>query len=389
MSGGVDSSVTAALLSARGGSAFGGQEQGFDVTGVHIKMWSDESIPCQFKEDRRDALRVAEKLGIAFETWDLTEEYRDEVVNYMISEYAAGRTPNPDVMCNRKIKFGVFLQRAVARGADRVATGHYVRMQNIKIKNKNDNAKLNNVYQLFQATDTNKDQSYFLWTLTQEQLRHCLFPLGELTKPEVRELAKQFGLSTADKPDSQGICFIAEIDLNHYLKQYIPESHGRIMTTTGDEIAQHDGLAFYTIGQLEGLKIGGGIPYYVAKKNFKTNTLVVAKGPFDEQLFANELTAHDAHWIAGSEPKFPLKCKARIRYRQQLQECIIFLRHLKDSVRAERSKGSSKMKEKRDASALPQHDLRVVFNEPQRAVTPGQSVVFYHGSEMLGGAVIS
>ena len=420
MSGGVDSSVTAALLksaaSSREFEKLTGRPtprgfRGFDVTGVHIKMWGDESIPCQFKEDRRDALRVAEKLGIGFETWDLTEEYRDEVVNYMISEYAAGRTPNPDVMCNRKIKLGVFLQKALARGADFIATGHYVRMQNAELrilnKNKTCNVILNdseesrrdssaapqndnrNIFSLHQAVDINKDQSYFLWTLTQEQLRHCLFPLGELTKPEVRELAKQFGLSTADKPDSQGICFIGEIDLNNYLKQYIPESHGRIVTTTGDEIGEHDGLAFYTMGQREGLKIGGGIPYYVAKKDFKTNTLVVAKGPFDEQLFANELIAHDVHWIAGSEPKFPLKCKARIRYRQPLQECTISLRHLENPVRAERSVGSPHMKEKRDASALHQHDLRVVFNEPQRAVTPGQSIVFYHGSEMLGGAVIS
>ena len=343
MSGGVDSSVTAALL----------KERGFDVRGVHIKMWSDESIPCQFKEDRRDALRVADKIGIPFETWDLTDEYRDEVVNYMIAEYAAGRTPNPDVMCNRKIKFGVFLQKALERGADLMATGHYVSLQ-----------ESNGHFSLHVASDLNKDQSYFLWTLTQDQLKHVVFPLGEFTKPHVRELAQNFGLSTAEKPDSQGICFIGEIDLNNYLKRHIPEVPGRIVTTGGDEIGQHDGLAFYTIGQREGLGIGGGIPYYVAKKDFKTNTLIVAKGPFDEQLFALELMAHDAHWISGKQPAFPLKCKARIRYRQPLQKCAVFLGHL-------------------------EHDLNVIFEEPQRAVTPGQSIVFYDNNEMLGGGCIS
>ncbi|MDZ4285380.1 MAG: aminomethyltransferase beta-barrel domain-containing protein, partial [Candidatus Sungbacteria bacterium] len=207
------------------------------------------------------------------------------------------------------------------------------------------------------------DQSYFLWTLTQQQLRHTMFPLGEFTKPHVRELAQQFGLSTAEKPDSQGICFIGEIDLNNYLKRHIPEKPGRILTTAGDDIGYHDGLAFYTIGQREGLGIGGGIPYYVAKKDFETNTLVVAKGPFDVQLFATELAATDVHWIAGSEPVLPLKCKARIRYRQPLQDVTV-------------RKGSEDV-------------ITVVFDEPQRAVTSGQSVVFYKDNEMLGGACIS
>ncbi len=361
MSGGVDSSVTAALL----------QERGFDVRGVHIKMWSDESIPCQFKEDRRDALRVADKLGIPFETWDFTDEYRDEVINYMIREYAQGRTPNPDVMCNRKIKFGVFLQKALERGGDFIATGHYVRgARNFEFRNSNlENSDIdskfkiqNSKFSLHQAVDLNKDQSYFLWTLTQEQLKHAMFPLGEFTKPQVREMASQFGLPTAQKPDSQGICFIGEIDLNNYLKQHIPEKPGRIVTTAGDDIGHHDGLAFYTIGQREGLGIGGGIPYYVAKKDFASNTLIVAKGPFDVQLFATELTAHDVHWISGQEIKFPLKCKARIRYRQPIQD-----------VKVEHVSGGK---------------IAVTFDEPQRAVTSGQSIVFYKDNEMLGGACI-
>ena len=370
MSGGVDSSVTAALL----------KERGFDVTGVHIKMWSDESIPCQFKEDRRDALRVAMKLDIPFETWDLTEQYRNEVVNYMIAEYAAGRTPNPDVMCNRKIKFGVFLQRALERGADLIATGHYVslnlsshvrqedldsRFRGNDKKENGDNSRKNYTgqFSLHQATDTNKDQSYFLWTLNQEQLKHCLFPLGEYIKPQVRAFAQDFGLSTAEKPDSQGICFIGEIDMREFLKRHIPEKPGDIITTSGEKIGKHEGLSYYTIGQREGLGIGGGIPFYVASKEFSTNTMVVAEGPFHEQLFSSSLAAHDVHWISGEQPAFPLTCAARIRYRQPLQMATVH--HISEG------------------------HISAQFTESQRAITPGQSIVFYHDNEMLGGACIS
>lgn len=363
MSGGVDSSVTAALLKYGEFSAEGGPASGWDVRGVHIKMWSDESIPCQFKEDRRDALRVAMKLDIPFETWDLTDEYRAEVVNYMISEYAAGRTPNPDVMCNRKIKFGVFLNRARERGADAIATGHYVKIQNLKIKNKSDNLKFESIYSLHQAIDLNKDQSYFLWTLTQNQLEHCIFPLGEFTKPQVRTLAQELGLPTAEKPDSQGICFIGEIDMRDFLKRHIPEKPGNIATTAGNIVGEHEGLSFYTIGQRQGLGVGGGIPFYVAKKDFNTNTLVVGNGPFDDQLFGSSLEASDVHWISGKEPVFPLACTARIRYRQPLQNVVV-------------TKKSSTM-------------ISVQFEQSQRAITPGQSIVCYKDSEMLGGACIS
>ncbi len=333
MSGGVDSSVAVALL----------KERGFDVVGVHIKMWSDPSIPCNFKEDRYDAMSAAEKIGIPFQTWDLTEEYRTAVVEYMIREYAMGRTPNPDVMCNRHIKFGVFLQHALERGADAIATGHYVQLADGR---------------LFQAKDKNKDQSYFLWTLGQEQLRHCLFPIGEYTKPEVREMARTLNLPTAEKKDSQGICFIGEIDLNAFLKKHIPTARGAMVTTGGRQIGQHDGLSFYTIGQREGLESGGGIPYYVAKKDFATNTLVVAEGPYDEELFASTIDISDIHWISGKEPPPSLACTARIRYRQPLQKCTVV-------------------------------GERVIFDVPQRAVTPGQSIVFYRGEEMLGGGIIT
>ena len=372
MSGGVDSSVTAALL----------KEQGFNVTGVHIKMWSDPEIPCNFKKDREDAIRVAAHLEIPFETWDFTKEYREEVVEYLIREYAAGRTPNPDVMCNRHIKFGAFLARALERGADAVATGHYVRrepefssinsqfsdntgrIENFEIENslKIENCKLKI------AKDLNKDQSYFLWTLTQEQLKHCVFPIGEYTKPEVRALARKFGLPTAEKEESQGICFIGEIDLNQFLKKYIPVSRGRVRTVSGKDIGEHEGLQFYTIGQREGLGIGGGIPYYVASKDFLTNTLVVAEGPYDEGLFKSEIAVSDIHWISGRAPELTFQCKARIRYRQSLQSCWIE----KSEIRNPKSE-----------------IINVRFTTPQRAVTPGQSIVFYAGEEMIGGGIIS
>ena len=344
MSGGVDSSVTVALL----------KEQGYDVVGVHIKMWSDPSIPCNFKEDRYDAMRAAEKIGIPFQTWDLTEEYRTAVVEYMIREYAAGRTPNPDVMCNRHVKFGVFLRRALEAGADFVATGHYARIRNQE----------SGIRSLDAARDKNKDQSYFLWTLGQEQLKHCLFPIGEYTKPEVREIARKFSLPTAEKKDSQGICFIGEIDLNAFLKKHIPMRPGLIVTTAGRIVGEHDGLAFYTIGQREGLGIGGGIPYYVAAKDATANTLVVAEGPYDKNLFRQELAVMDVNWISGSAPPSGgFRCEARIRYRQPLQKCTVNLQPTT-------------------------YKLQTIFDEPQRAVTPGQSIVFYRGEEMLGGGII-
>ena len=370
MSGGVDSSVTAALL----------KERGFDAVGVHIKMWSDPSIPCNFKEDRYDAMRAAEKVGIPFQTWDFTEEYRTAVVEYMIREYAAGRTPNPDVMCNRHVKFGIFLRRALELGADFVATGHYARLGR-EFKRLNVER-----FKLLQARDLNKDQSYFLWALTQDQLKHCLFPIGEYAKPEVREMARKFGLPTAEKKDSQGICFIGEIDLTEFLKKYIPVERGPVLTTSGREVGEHDGLAFYTIGQREGLGIGGGgIPYYVADKDFGRNALVVAEGPYDEKLFTRELAVLDVNWISGDAPKLPLRCAARIRYRQPLQPCRVEARTNADfdMTRTCAEIDSASVRDGNKSASV-----RVIFDENQRAVTPGQSVVFYRGEEMLGGGVI-
>ncbi len=368
LSGGVDSSVAAALL----------KERGFDVAGIHMKMWSPtgsyqlpatgyqpEAVCRQQLQDRRDAMRVAAKLDIPFQTWDFTAEYRRAVVDYMIREYAAGRTPNPDVMCNRHIKFGLFLRRALAAGADFVATGHYVRLkvreQGMGNREQDDLSPI--TCHLYASVDANKDQSYFLWTLTQEQLRHCLFPIGECTKPEVRVMARKFGLPTADKPDSQGVCFIGEFDMREFLARHIPERRGRVLTTAGRVVGEHSGVEFYTIGQRQGIGIGGGIPYYVAGKDPAANTLTVAEGPYDGELFRRELMATDVHWISGREPQFPLRCQARIRYRQPLQRCVV-------------------------QCLVPNAKYPVAFDEPQRAVTPGQSIVLYQGSKVLGGAVI-
>ena len=367
MSGGVDSSVSVALL----------KERGFDVRGVHIKMWSDPDIPCNFKEDRYDAMKVAAKLNIPFETWDLTKEYREAVVEYMIREYAEGRTPNPDVMCNRHIKFGVFLKKALACGADFVATGHYAR---VTCDKKHEISSAKHVacrLSLVAAKDKNKDQSYFLWTLMQEQLKRCLFPIGGYTKPEVRALAKKFGLPTAEKKESQGICFIGEINIKEFLKKHIPEERGKVLTTSGKIVGEHEGLSFYTIGERHGLGIGGGIPFYVAAKDFKTNSLIVGEGPYDEKLFSKELMVADINWISGKKPKFPFKCEARIRYRQPFQEARITNHEL-------RIKG----KDRKNKSMIRNSKFLVQFDAPQRAVTPGQSVVFYKGEEMLGGGVI-
>lgn len=238
----------------------------------------------------------------------------------------------------------------------------------------NDNPKSKIAYELCQSKDINKDQSYFLWTLTQEQLKHCLFPIGEYTKPEVREIARGAGLPTAEKPDSQGVCFVGEIDVAAFLRDHIPSRRGAVLTRNGKQVGEHDGAEFYTIGQRHGLGVGGGIPFYVAAKDVKRNILIVAEGPNDEGLFSQELTATDANWIAGA-PKMPLRCEARIRYRQPLQRVSI------------RYKVSGIRREGRSKTLNTEYLIR--FSEPQRAVTPGQSVVFYEDGVVLGGGIIT
>jgi len=331
MSGGVDSSVAAALL----------KEQGHNVTGVHMICWEG----CENNEDKQDAMRVCATLGIPFLTFDFRKEYKQAVFDYMVREYEAGRTPNPDVMCNKEIKFGIFLQRALSMGADYVATGHYVRLENGALKI---------------AKDLNKDQSYFLWTLTQDQLCHALFPIGDYLKSEVRELARKFNLSTSEKKDSQGLCFVGKVDFLDFLKSSLPVRVGSVLDTAGNKIGEHEGAHFYTIGQRHGLGIGGSAePLYIAEKDTARNTIVVAKGRVDPALFSSELIVHDVHWISGVAPEFPLNCLARIRYRQPLQKCTVTNKE------------------------------KLQFQEPQRAVAPGQSVVFYgEDGAMLGGGII-
>lgn len=338
MSGGVDSSVAAALL----------LEQGYEVIGGFMKNWSEdigcEGAGCTWREDRRDATKVAARLGIPLHTFDFEKEYRRDVVDYMFREFAAGRTPNPDVMCNKYVKFDLFMKEADKLGCDFVATGHYARIENGKI---------------LMGVDNNKDQTYFLWAIPPKVLPRVLFPVGALTKPEVRAKAQELGLPTADKKDSTGICFIGEIDVNEFLRTRLPENPGPIVTTSGEVVGEHRGLTFYTIGQREGLNIGGtGIPYYVVEKRPATNELVVGSQSHPA-LFKEELVATDLNWF--NKPQTPFDCQAKIRYRQSSQDCTI----------------------------VSMNDVaRVKFKEPQRAVTSGQSIVFYNGEEMIGGGII-
>jgi len=345
MSGGVDSSVAALLL----------KNQGYDLVGCFIKGWYPPAIAssgvaggsvvdcCEWREDRHDAMRVCAKLDIPFITIDAEKEYKREVVDYMLKEYKAGRTPNPDVMCNRHIKFGVFLKKALAMGADYIATGHYIKINNNR---------------LFQAKDKNKDQSYFLWTLTQKQLKHCLFPIGGLLKPEVRALAKKFNLATAEKRESMGVCFLGEFDLIRFLQKHIKPKKGKIMTADGKIITEHEGVQFYTIGQRHGFSPGGGVPYYIVAKDIKKNILIVSDKAGESEFYKKEVEIEDINWISGKALDLNKTYQARIRYRQPLQSCKIVKSN------------------------------KIIFSKPQRAITSGQSLVIYDGKKMLGGGII-
>ena len=354
MSGGVDSSVAAALL----------KEQGYDVRGVFMQGWSNPHFECSWKEDRRDTTRVAATLGIPFQTLDVSREYYDRVVLYLLEEYRVGRTPNPDVMCNKEIKFGLFYRWAMERGADYIATGHYSKIQKSNVKNQNENSKI----KILIAKDGNKDQSYFLWTLTQDQLRHCLFPLGDYMKSEVRELARKFGLHTADKKDSQGICFVGEGNIADFLRDHITPHRGAVVTADGRTVGEHDGIELFTIGQRHGIGVRGGPQtYYVAAKDSATATLLVAEGDTDPILYKKEICFRSANWNVGhSVFNKPFRCEARIRYRAPLAPAMVFF----DEDRSDCSTG------------------KVVFDAPQRAVAPGQSIVFYHNGQLLGGGII-
>lgn len=347
LSGGVDSAVAAALL----------KQQGYSVRGVFLREYdlsmSDamrDQIQCSQEDDRAQAVAVTAFLDIPFEEWDFRKEYGEKVVATMLKSYARGTTPNPDVMCNKHIKFGLFLKEARKRGGDCIATGHYVK--NVSS------------HKLCIAKDTNKDQSYFLYTLSQAQLKYCLFPLGKITKPEVRAIAKKIGLPNWNRKDSQGVCFIGKIGMKDFLQTKVPVKKGKLITVEGEQVGTHDGAAYFTIGQRHGIGYGGGgKPYYVVGKDMKKNTVTVAQGEKNPALFAKKLECGNVHWISGTAPSFPLRARARIRYRQPLQLCQVV-----GGVRSGR--------------------VRVVFDKKQRAITPGQAIVFYKGKECLGGGVI-
>lgn len=334
MSGGVDSSVTAALL----------VEQGHDVTGVYMKNWSQDlpGMKCPWAEDLADAKRVAVQLGIDFKVVDFEQEYRDSVVEYMLEAYKTGYTPNPDVMCNQEIKFKLFLDYALENGAEKIATGHYARTQ---------------YGTLLKALDDNKDQTYFLYRVTKFALEKTLFPLGEYTKPEVRELAKTHGLATAAKKESMGVCFVGQVGMRDFLSQYVETNPGDIIEKeSGELLGRHEGAIFYTLGQRRGLGLGGGLPYYVVGKSVEDNIVYVSRNLSDDAVWRTSATLEAVHSIDGS----PLSgdVQARIRHRALLVDAYF----------------DGKM---------------IHFADPQRAVTPGQSVVLYSGETCRGGGIVA
>ena len=347
MSGGVDSSVAALLL----------KEQGYQVEGLFMKNWEEDDGTeyCTAKEDFADAQAVADRLEIPLHGANFAAEYWDNVFEHFLSEYRAGRTPNPDILCNREIKFKAFLEYALMLGADCIATGHYARR-----------GEADGRATLLKGSDHNKDQSYFLHQVGHAELAKTLFPLGDLDKPDVRRLAAEHELATARKKDSTGICFIGERRFTDFLQQYLPAQPGEIHSLEGEYLGDHQGLMYYTIGQRQGLGIGGlpehdEAPWYVADKDLETNVLLVVQGNSHPALFKKSLLCRGVVWIAGESPPLPQQWMAKIRYRQPDQACTV---------------------------TAVDGGCRVDFQEPQRAVTPGQSVVFYAGERCLGGGII-
>ena len=345
LSGGVDSSVAAWLL----------KEQGYEVIGIFMKNWEDDDDEeyCNSRQDLIDAVSVAEKIGIEIDVVNFTEEYREKVFQDFLLEYRAGRTPNPDVFCNSEIKFKAFLDHALKLGADHIATGHYAKVREGR-----------EGYQLMKAEDGNKDQSYFLYRLNQDQLSRSLFPLGNLYKQQVREIAKNLGLSNHDKKDSTGICFIGERKFKDFLAKYIPDNPGEIKTETGEVVGEHQGLMFHTIGQRQGLGIGGsGDAWYVANKDMENNVLTVVQGHDHPLLLSHELHAENLSWTAPIEPRTQWVYGAKCRYRQKDSPCAIS--HISSEI------------------------CHIQFPQAQWAVTPGQSVVIYESNVCLGGGIIT
>lgn len=340
LSGGVDSSVSAALL----------KRQGYDVVGVYMKNWSQDlpGLPCPWKDDFTDAKRVAVQLGIDFKMYDFEKQYRQKVVDYMLDEFKAGQTPNPDIMCNQEIKFKLFLDTALKDGADLVSTGHYAGVKDGR---------------LLTAKDENKDQTYFLYRVSKKALDKTLFPLGGYTKPRVRELAKKLGLVTAGKKESMGICFVGKISIKEFLEQYVDKRPGDIIEQHGETIGRHDGAIFYTIGQRHGLEVGGGLPYYVTGKDMRKNEVYVTTNLQDEKLWSDKIRFTSAHWING-EPEASKKLMVRTRHRAKLIPVKLL------------NKSSNLVWE-------------ASLAEEVRALTPGQSAVFYRGDECLGGGIVN
>lgn len=349
LSGGVDSSVAALLL----------KQSDYHVQGIFMKNWEedDQDGACTAEDDLADARQVANTLDIELHGVNFADQYWDKVFEYFLQEYGAGRTPNPDILCNKEIKFKAFLDYALSQGADKIATGHYARIK----EDKGD-------FHLLRGKDIQKDQTYFLYALNQYQLSHTLFPVGELEKSQVRELAKLHHLVTHNKKDSTGICFIGERDFKAFLKKYLPAQPGEIrVLDNNDVVGQHDGLMYYTLGQRQGLKIGGqknyaDEPWYVASKDLEKNILYVVQGSQHPALYQSKVIFADINWICDTPNTLPYACTARTRYRQPDTVCNI--------IRLDNTSGT------------------VIFEQPQWAATPGQSIVFYQGDECLGGGII-
>lgn len=348
LSGGVDSAVTALLL----------KQQGHEVIGVTMQNWEiDNDDPyCNAEQDISDAYEVSKTIGIPFQTINFAKQYWQNVFQYCLDEFSKGRTPNPDIWCNKEIKFKVFLEHAKALGADYLATGHYVQ------SHFNDDN-----YQMLKGADLNKDQSYFLYTLGQKELAQAIFPIGQLPKSEVRKIALQQKLPVATKKDSTGICFIGERKFKEFLSEFLLAQPGEMQTPDGKTIGTHDGLMYYTLGQRKGLQIGGlknadEQPWFVVDKDVANNILIIAQGHDHPLLYKTELTCSDLHWVSGNAPKTPIKLTAKTRYRQTDQPCQLM--------------------------QLEKDQFNVIFENAQRAITPGQSVVFYQHNVCLGGGII-
>jgi len=364
LSGGVDSAVSAAIL----------KKEGHDVTGVFIKAWHPPFLKCDWRNERRDAMSVCAKLGIPFRTFDLEERYKKEVVDYMISEYAEGRTPNPDVMCNDKIKFGAFFSMAREEGAEFIATGHYARLKREAPKTKQQSSenkhKISNYeydalkVKMYAGIDPNKDQSYFLWRVKQDVLQHVLFPIGDLTKSEVRDIANSLGLPVAGKKDSQGVCFLGHLNLKDFLKQFITIVPGDVLSESGETIGTHEGAHIYTLGQRHGFTVTKKTPedgpFYVVDKDVVHNTITVSSRLKTTHTFSvSSVKLQECNWISGTIP-ITGKYEARFRYRQQLFSC-----------------------------EYDPDEMCVRFDEPQKSIALGQSLVLYKENEVIGGVVIN